>query len=208
MRLLPLSILTWGCLSFQALAGPIHNSNSLIHHRDDDAGALLQYNSRQESSSTHSTSPLLSNATTSDIDAARLIVKHAIAEMTILNKARLENPIRNQYRLRPGTKIGKRDGESSVAPAPLLNITAEIARAAALVAEAGAQAELNGSSVHISKRAGTFWMESIDRKGTVPWGSDASYKASIFRDDPYVTYSLLIRTPEVDLPQRRHGLRR
>lgn len=32
----------------------------------------------------------------------------------------------------------------------------------------------------IAPRAGAFWMESIARKGTVPWGDDPSYK--VFRN--------------------------
>jgi hypothetical protein len=38
---------------------------------------------------------LLSNATVSDIEAARQIVKSAIAKASKLNKARLDNPARN-----------------------------------------------------------------------------------------------------------------
>lgn len=170
-------LLVLGCLCVQTLAGLIHGSNSFIHLRDTPED-VLQHSARQDSSSSESSPSLLSNATTSDLDAARLIVKDAIANMTILNKARLDNPTRNQYSLKPGTKYGRRADSAATAP-PLLNITAEIARAAALVADAEAQASSNSSSVLKSKRAGTFWMESISRKGTVPWGNDASYKASL-----------------------------
>ncbi|KAL3462096.1 pectate lyase superfamily protein-domain-containing protein [Aspergillus heterothallicus] len=116
------------------------------------------------------------NATAAEIQAAREIVSNAIAEMTKLNKARLARPPRNNYALQPGTKVSKREGASESPPPPLLNITEQIARAAALVAELEAQPVSN--ETRKSKRAGSFWMEGLERKGTVPWGDDASYKDS------------------------------
>jgi hypothetical protein len=91
--------------------------------------------------------------------------------MTKLNKARLARPSRNNYGLQPGTRLGKRDDTST---RPLLNITAQIARAAALVAEVDAEPASNATRK--AKRAGSFWMEGLERKGTVPWGNDGSYK--------------------------------
>ncbi|KAI0457369.1 pectate lyase superfamily protein-domain-containing protein [Xylaria acuta] len=98
--------------------------------------------------------------------------------MTKLNKARLAKPQRNSFGLKPGTKTSKRDDTSP----KLLEITDEIARAAALVAELDADSVSNAtlsSPTPVAKRAGTFWMEGIAHKGTVPWGNDASYK--VFR---------------------------
>lgn len=115
------------------------------------------------------------NATTSDIEAARAIVNDAIAKMTKLNKARLENPRRNNFGLKPGTKISKRADNSP----QLLEITDEIARAAALVAELEAEPVANATADPLAKRAGTFWMEGLAHKGSVPWGNDASYKVAI-----------------------------
>ncbi|KAH8901101.1 pectin lyase-like protein [Thozetella sp. PMI_491] len=134
-------------------------------------------------------SPLLSTASSADIAAARAIVADAQAKSAVLNKARLANPARNTYSLAPGTivgdaKIGRKrsaEGGSSSAP-PLLQITPEIAAAAALVAEADAAASSGNVSAAIAERAGgvPFWMESIPRMGSSPWGTDSSYK--IFRN--------------------------
>jgi hypothetical protein len=117
------------------------------------------------------------NASLDDIETARRIVSDAIAEMTKLNKARLAAPSRNNYKLKPGSKVSKRNDE--VLSPPLLTITDQIAQAAALVAEVDAKNTSNtGANDPVEKRAGTFWMESIAHKGTVPWGDDSSYKVS------------------------------
>lgn len=60
---------------------------------------------------------------------------------------------------------------------PLLDITPELSRAAALVAEAEAAGK--NSSAILNKR-GTFWMQDIERRGTSPWGSDPDYKVGSF----------------------------
>jgi hypothetical protein len=159
------SALVWAslvCHSFAGLSSSVHHLNH-VRHRDSVA-------SRQPSLSP---SVATQNVSSGDIEAARRIVKDAIAKMTELNKARLAKPTRNNFRLKPGTKSRKRDDE---APPPLLEITDEIARAAALVAEVDVDPSLNTTLPPVAKRAGTFWMESIAHKGTVPWGNDASYK--------------------------------
>lgn len=141
--------------------------------------------------------PLLSNATETELEKAIKIVEQAIAESAKLNQARYEHMARNSYDLAPGTIVGSsggvrrrrarrglagllgRDEPESSAPA-VLEITPEIARAAALVAEAdaaGVTDELPPNN--LTKRAdaaGSFWMEGLSRKGSVPWGSDSSYK--------------------------------
>lgn len=65
----------------------------------------------------------------------------------------------------------------------LLQITPELAAAAALVAEAEiAQGNITGTKVTentLRKRDG-FWMENIERRGSSPWGDDPNYK--IFRN--------------------------
>jgi hypothetical protein len=129
-----------------------------------------------------------SNASSSDVEAARRIVKESIARMTIANKARLAKPHRNNYRVKPGTKTSKRDENTGPM---LLEITDEIAHAAALIAELDVEASSNTTT---AKRAGTFWMESLARKGTVPWGNDANYK--VFEQNPHqkeLTESLIPR---------------
>lgn len=77
------------------------------------------------------------------------------------------------------------DDEEFEPPPPLLEITPEIAGAAALVAEADALDQMGNPMTTtdggpVAPRAGTFWMETIARKATVPWGDDPHYK--IFRN--------------------------
>lgn len=117
------------------------------------------------------------NASATDIETAKAMVSQAIAEMTKLNKARLEHPARTRFQLKPGTKIGDRKRADTDAPPPLLKINDDLARAAALVAELDAkQKSGNGSAHSAEKRGGSFWMGNIDHKGSVPWGDDSSYK--------------------------------
>ena len=134
--------------------------------------------------------PLLQNATQADIDRARKIVADAQVQMGEHNRARIENMARRRYRLAPGTIVGDRkvddgmtalndDGEQPVPP--LFQVTEEIARAAALVAEADAPPPSPGSQNFTRRAAGDpFWMERITRRGTVPWGDDPNYK--VFRN--------------------------
>jgi hypothetical protein len=87
--------------------------------------------------------------------------------------------------LAPQSKIESRSGSDldQTSVPPLLDVTEELAAAAALVAEAQATSGLLGNtsipSDFLVKR-GTFWMESIARKGTSPWGNDPNYK--VFRN--------------------------
>jgi hypothetical protein len=134
--------------------------------------------------------PLVRNATESDLERARRIVEDALAEAARRNEDRQNNPARNVYGLRPGTVVGggrgrsrraaRRAAEVVEAPPPLLKITPEIAAAAALVAEAAAV----GRAENLTKRApaktqaGTFWMESIARKGTVAFSDGSGYSVS------------------------------
>ena len=135
--------------------------------------------------------PLLKNASMTDIEKARKVVEQAIAESSKRNAARLLNPLRNQYRLKPGTVTGQANmrmqslndnSEDETPVTPLIDITDDLAAAAALVAEADAVGKTgNLTRRAITKRAtGSYWMGSIDHKGTVPWGNDASYK--VFRN--------------------------
>ncbi|EAQ92534.1 hypothetical protein CHGG_00769 [Chaetomium globosum CBS 148.51] len=172
---------------------------------DEDAGLDEDFNWNSTEGK-----PLLKTASAADLARARSIVADAIAASAKRNKARLANPARNQYRLKPGTVIGgsvatvpnnnkRRDqsgNDNDASPPPLLAITEEIAWAAALVTEAEATAlpgGVNSGTTHfnpsnstsrgIKRRApvrGTYWMETIARKGTVPWGDDPTYK--VFRN--------------------------
>ena len=112
-----------------------------------------------------------------------------LAQTAVKNKARLDNPIRNNYNLAPGTKFAKRDNGTEGTITPLLPITEEMANAAALIAEADAYAELMQNSTAqkrwledpLEKRATTFWMGALNHSyGTWPWGSNSSYR--VFRD--------------------------
>jgi len=137
----------------------------------------------QNASHVPTTAPLLSNSSSSDLQKARDLVANAIAASARLNQARLQSPRRNRYTLRPGTVVGsgpaaRRQLRARDDAPPLLDITDEIARAAALVAEADAAAQAG----NLTKRqsSGTFWMGGIARQGTVPWGGDNSY--AVFRN--------------------------
>lgn len=156
--------------------------------------ALATENPHSSSSSPDLTPALLKNASTTDVERAREIIEDAILKSAKLNAARLANPARNRYRLQPGTVIGGRKidrridrrahdevADSDEAPPPLLDITDEIAQAAALVSEADAVAGNLTSRAPIKAAAsGTFWMEHISRMGTVPFGDDPSYQ--VFRN--------------------------
>ncbi|KAL8305540.1 hypothetical protein RB600_008430 [Gaeumannomyces tritici] len=128
----------------------------------------------------HVTTPgRLHNATEADLRRAREIVERAIEEANVLNRKRLENPRRNNYGLQEGTKIFGRD-DSEASP-PLLVITNEIADAAALVAEAEALGEnlvglndtLAAAGAKETRQDSGFWMESIQRRGSWPWGGNS-----------------------------------
>jgi hypothetical protein len=134
--------------------------------------------------------PRLQNVTLANIDKARAIVKYALEQSAVHNKARIEHPARNNYQLMPGTKISKRD---EAPPPPLFQVTPEIAEAAALVAEADAVVAAGGSinslpssnstmfgnqtasASNACAQSGTFWMEKLARKGSWPFNSDPSY---------------------------------
>jgi hypothetical protein len=114
----------------------------------------------------HIVTPLLKRATAQDLQAARTIVKNALAESSKLNKARVASPLRNNYGLKPGTEVGAGRVPGAAGSAatnqdvpPLLVISDQIA-AAAPVAEADA---VPGSR-NVTKRAataaaGTYWMQ-------------------------------------------------
>lgn len=125
--------------------------------------------------------PLLKRASVPDVEKAHRIVEDALAKVAKLNAARYKNPVRNKYALRPGTIVGDTDktsakvsSDDSEVPA-LLAITDQIAEAAALVSEAESASSHTEREVSVAA-SGSFWMEHIDRKGTVPWGDDPDYK--------------------------------
>ncbi|RDA88218.1 hypothetical protein CP532_0368 [Ophiocordyceps camponoti-leonardi (nom. inval.)] len=113
---------------------------------------------------------------------AREIVEAAILKSAELNKARYEHPIKNYHR--PVLKSRQEIEEEIKQVPPILEITKEIAAAAALVSEAEAKMMGTGTETgtgNFTKRSGTtYWMQQIERKGTVPWGDDPNYK--VFRN--------------------------
>lgn len=135
--------------------------------------------------------PLVAKAAQSDIDEARRLVDAAIKKASVLNKARLDHPMRNRYSSTRAAKASRRDASSRDALLPpLLKITNEIAAAAALLAEVEAVAEAKDLSKPkrdysyidalynrtAEKQAQPFWMEDIERKGAWPFGNDPSFK--------------------------------
>ena len=135
--------------------------------------------------------PLAKSATSSDIETARAVVEKAILESAKLNRARLANPFRNKYSLKPGTVVGGAGtsqrrgldgGKENQDPPCLLDITDEIARAAALLSESDALQTAGNVTIRQAAEAGTFWMEHLERKGTVPWGDDPDYTVSFLLD--------------------------
>jgi hypothetical protein len=142
--------------------------------------ALGKLNLNVRTISDSNITPLLKRATSQQLQDARTVVEQALAESSKLNQARLAKPLRNTYGLRPGTVVG-----GSIVPnattnpnqdvTPLLQITDQIAEAAALVAEADAVATTGNATKRAVAAAGTYWMEALARKGTVPWGDDPAY---------------------------------
>lgn len=133
--------------------------------------------------------PLIKRASPLDLESARLVVESALNQSSKLNQARLAKPHRNIYGLRPGTTVGQSTAPSTNINitinndvSPLLTITPEIVQAAALVAEADAVANPANVNSNMTKRAvsGSYWMEHLARKGTVPWGDDPNYR--VFRN--------------------------
>jgi hypothetical protein len=102
--------------------------------------------------------------------------------MRFLNKARLDKPARNQHNLKHGTHSNTTSSDS--ARPPLLKITLDIASAAALLAELGADVNVNLTEP-VRMSASAFWMEGIARKGAMLWGNDPGYKASTARFPMY-----------------------
>lgn len=115
----------------------------------------------------------LANATNSDIEKARAIVAAAIEEATKHNIARLAKPLRNQYYLKPSTKLSKRGNVEDEVP-PLFNVTRDIQAAAALLAEHDAYERVKHNSTLIQRRQNQskWWLGNIKHSGGWPWGSN------------------------------------
>jgi hypothetical protein len=145
--------------------------------------ASVHFEKRVTNSS--STGPSFANSTQSDLERARAIVNEARKEWGVYKKARLQNPRRNVYTLRPEEPIQPKvlatDNSSSIDPFPP-KITDEISKAAALLAEwnvAQGSMKMNITSRRLKKRANPFWMQDVDHLGTIPYGANSSYQVPL-----------------------------
>jgi hypothetical protein len=109
-----------------------------------------------------------------DLARARKKVEQAIAESAVLNAARYARPARDRY-YRGGAGAGE-----TVAPPPLLDITDELADAAALVSEAETVGALKGDASEQAASPGTFWMQHVARKSLAT--DEAGSEYSVFRN--------------------------
>jgi hypothetical protein len=162
-------------LSVKAVARDRALANTLVSRQDDNDKP-----------------PLLANATQTDIETARALVKTALQQVANHNKARLDKPLRNNYQLKPGTKTTKmhrRDDEAGYGP-PLYNITDEIAAAAALIAEVDTYEDAKSSGtlrrrwgrmVEKRNRASKFWLGNTKHVGSWPFGNNGDGFV-VFRD--------------------------
>ena len=128
--------------------------------------------------------PLAKRVAAADLSRAQNIVSTAVADSARRNGLRLARPLRNIYGLQPGSgpvdsvstykrSNGAKAASDNSGVVPLLRVTDEIANAAALVAEV--QARGNSTRKRAAAATGTYWMQGLARKGTVPWGDDSSY---------------------------------
>jgi hypothetical protein len=155
----------------------------LLHGTSADADRVISPHSallvKRLSNST--STGLFSNSTNPEIDKARAIVEKARKEWSAYKRARLANPRRNVYKLRPTEPVQARvlATDNSTATEPFLppEVTDEIAHAAALLAELEvAEGRSNKTAPVKQKRATRFWMENIDHLGTQPYGGNSSYQ--------------------------------
>ncbi|POR35855.1 Exo-beta-1,3-glucanase [Tolypocladium paradoxum] len=144
----------------------------------------------------------LAGSTVANVDKAREVVESAIRQAAQRNKERLANPMRNNYVLRPRTNTGSArvaEAPVEVESEPLFNVTAEIAAAAALVAEADAYDEMTTNStirrryleerskrlearrLNKRNRPSDFWLAKISHHGSWPFGENKD-DFPVFRD--------------------------
>lgn len=162
------------------------NARSAVNHLSEHQGNAVALHVPRDSPGSES------NVTQDEISAAREIVASAIVQMRMINKKRVENPLRNNYVLRtPGPSRSRRDDFPSLA------ISTEVANAAALITTVDFKAAAENGTSHFdyaqfdalrhrgsspdTKRAtSSFWMEdpSINRTGRQPFGGDQSYTVS------------------------------
>ncbi|KAK1750487.1 pectate lyase superfamily protein-domain-containing protein [Echria macrotheca] len=137
----------------------------------------------------------LGNVTQSQYIAAQAIVDEALDRVEEINRARFASPSRNHYAPRErGQQRGQRGKTAFTAQsqnelqADHFKMTKELKDAVALVSRIDALNDnqtpgVSGNKTFgpVEKRAaGTFWMETIARKGAWPWGKNPNHK--VFRN--------------------------
>jgi hypothetical protein len=126
----------------------------------------------------------------STLELAREIVRLAQNEANKRNVERLQNPRLNIYYTND-TSNAHATRKKRALEADLLPINSTVAAAAALVAEADAEAgkvvsaALNDTINEkrgLGKRAGSFWMETIEHTGQFPYGGVDNNGYKVFRN--------------------------
>ncbi|KAH6714441.1 pectate lyase superfamily protein-domain-containing protein [Leptodontidium sp. MPI-SDFR-AT-0119] len=130
--------------------------------------------------------PLLKRATPQDLEEAQEIVEKALAESSKLNALRLAQPLRNTYGIKKAAVNNLQVDNSTTNEdvTPLLHITTQIAKAAALVAEADSVVA-GGNITKRAVSAGTFlacpqFITSLEAYADLLIGNDPAYK--VFRN--------------------------
>lgn len=125
-------------------------------------------------------------STNTTLAAAREVVRKAQAEANARNVERLQNPRLNHYFTSDAAPSA---AKRRALAANLLTINSTVADAAALVAEADADAtgELPSAArdhARNQRRAPrpTFWMEEVDHNGHWPFGGDDNAGYQVFRN--------------------------
>lgn len=162
----------------EAVSGFVGDGPLTFHERSSDSAVLMNVAPK-----------VVAKGVTPDVvDSARATVASAISQMRISNKARVQNPLRNNYVLKPGT-AGQKRRQSG--PSPMV-VTPTIAAAAKTVTEADAAAKAANGTLNYdysafdalrhrndgpnTKRQTTstpFWMEdkTFNATGSQPYGA-------------------------------------
>jgi hypothetical protein len=128
----------------------------------------------------HSPLPSSGNGTAEplNLQSATNMLDEALDEIEARNRARMNHPRRNQYRVKypPGEASKPETGPEE--PPSLFPVSDELAAAAAMVAEADARARMgtaaNATSLETRETAAeAFWMQGLKRQGSWPWGGNA-----------------------------------
>ena len=159
------------------------NGSYLDHHAEHQVlryDSLNTYQKRAENISAENTKSFR-GLSQSAVENAKRVVDAALVDWATYNKARFENPKHNVYSPTPESVSGsqKREETGPVLDSP--DISEDVANAAALLAEIDAASGFRNGTVlpPLKKRAGgSFWMETMSRSGSQPYGGDNNYKVN------------------------------